>query len=537
MNLNSVFPSAFLTPQSPRAAAVASQHRSGSGGGEGGNANRWSLQQPTSLQAEAISPDGVSVGSGWKADSPGGYASIGEDTGQYNIGSTSAANRPASGVFRQVLQAPEKSRFGISSNSSSSIVEEPVSDYYVPGMTPRSKPQFHPFSTNISHSTPPGGALDSNTRRASVASVGLQKSAFRTEQGHNQTGIPYPDPDPQPYLPSHVRQLSGASFSADSRACHRASESSKLKNTSTRKETSMDDPIFSATTVSTIGGENELLRERSTYTPMSPRRARPQIDGNWASRGGPSYKDKDLATNESNDGYPMEPVDRSFNDVIHPSFKKPVPSRRYKRYHNYQLQDTTYFCHGRLLSGGDNILPFLGSIILLLGLGGLWIGTTGVWVWRDGLGGGGAGAGGKAAVIIFGYVLGVCFGAMMATALRDPGRSFSFNLFFDLMSQTCRSFPVLFCFSTSQVFFPEASIRCLMSVMPTRRDPSCLYPGRSEFAKAQLVRNTAKHAKPTERPEAVTVDYVGIVWRESTIIAHTCITASADGIIRVLSLF
>lgn len=95
--------------------------------------------------------------------------------------------------------------------------------------------------------------------------------------------------------------------------------------------------------------------------------------------------------------------------------------RKYTKLQNQHLQDTHFFFNGRLMTGGDRVWPLLGSIVLLLGLGGLWLGTTGVWIWRDGLGGGGAGRGGKASVIIFGYLMGVCFGAMMATAFRDPG--------------------------------------------------------------------------------------------------------------------
>lgn len=96
-------------------------------------------------------------------------------------------------------------------------------------------------------------------------------------------------------------------------------------------------------------------------------------------------------------------------------------ARKYHRLHKQPMQDTHFFFKGHLMTGGDNIWPLIGSIALILGLGGLWLGTTGVWVWRDGLGAGGASRGGKAAVIIFGYLLGVCFGAMMATAFRDPG--------------------------------------------------------------------------------------------------------------------
>lgn len=99
--------------------------------------------------------------------------------------------------------------------------------------------------------------------------------------------------------------------------------------------------------------------------------------------------------------------------------------RKYKKLEQQQLQDTSFFLRGHLMTGGDNIWPLIGSIVLVLGLGGLWLGTTGVWIWREGLGGGGAGRGGKAAVIIFGYLLGVCFGAMIATAFRDPGELFA----------------------------------------------------------------------------------------------------------------
>lgn len=108
----------------------------------------------------------------------------------------------------------------------------------------------------------------------------------------------------------------------------------------------------------------------------------------------------------------------------HPS-KRLTQTRKYHRLRSQPLQSTYYFCQGRLLTGGDSPLPMIASFILVLGLGGLWLGTTGVWMWRSGLGGGGASAGGKAAVIIFAYILGVCIGSMAATAFRDPGKPFS----------------------------------------------------------------------------------------------------------------
>lgn len=129
-----------------------------------------------------------------------------------------------------------------------------------------------------------------------------------------------------------------------------------------------------------------------------------------------------LAAHENN----AQPQSDLISPTQRPSYPPPPTSqpprtRKYHRLHAQPMQDTHFFLKGHLMTGGDNVWPLIGSIILVLGLGGLWLGTTGVWVWRDGLGGGGASRGGKAAVIIFGYLLGVCFGAMMATAFRDPG--------------------------------------------------------------------------------------------------------------------
>jgi hypothetical protein len=118
---------------------------------------------------------------------------------------------------------------------------------------------------------------------------------------------------------------------------------------------------------------------------------------------------------------PSQPTPNSVPPSTEPYRRKPSSVRKYKRLQAQPLQSTTYFLQGRLITGGDSILPLIGSFVLVLGMGGLWLGTTGVWVWRDGLGAGGAGKGGKAAVIIFAYLFGVCLGSMIATAFRDPG--------------------------------------------------------------------------------------------------------------------
>ncbi len=99
--------------------------------------------------------------------------------------------------------------------------------------------------------------------------------------------------------------------------------------------------------------------------------------------------------------------------------------RNYHRLRQQPLQDTHYLLGGRLVTGGDSPLPFLLSVVLVLGLGGLWLGATGVWMWREGLGGSAqrGAAGGKATVVVFAYLLGIVVSSMLATALRDPGES------------------------------------------------------------------------------------------------------------------
>lgn len=118
---------------------------------------------------------------------------------------------------------------------------------------------------------------------------------------------------------------------------------------------------------------------------------------------------------------PSQPMPNPVPPSTEPYRRRSSSVRKYKRLQAQPLQSTTYFLQGRLITGGDSILPLIGSFVLVLGMGGLWLGTTGVWVWRDGLGGGGAGKGGKAAVIIFAYLFGICIGSMIATAFRDPG--------------------------------------------------------------------------------------------------------------------
>lgn len=97
----------------------------------------------------------------------------------------------------------------------------------------------------------------------------------------------------------------------------------------------------------------------------------------------------------------------------------PTRKQNRKKTYNYQLHDShnTFFLRGKLLTGGDSAIPFIISLALVLGLGGLWLGTTGVWIWREGVGGKG-GRGGVGVVIVFAWVWGVALGGMVGTVSR-----------------------------------------------------------------------------------------------------------------------
>jgi hypothetical protein len=95
--------------------------------------------------------------------------------------------------------------------------------------------------------------------------------------------------------------------------------------------------------------------------------------------------------------------------------QKPTPPSSGVRAHALHPSSTTFFLDGRLMTGGDtHPWPFFLSIFFVLGIGALWIGTTGVYIWTKGVGNDGGG-GGIAVVIIFVYIWLVAIGAMFAT--------------------------------------------------------------------------------------------------------------------------
>ena len=94
-------------------------------------------------------------------------------------------------------------------------------------------------------------------------------------------------------------------------------------------------------------------------------------------------------------------------------------NRRYKKLDNDQMM---WLFGGRAMTGGDNPWSFLLTVVILLGLSGVWLGTTGVWLWQNGAEYGLASGGGIAVVIVFVYLFGLVVSSLLAAAFRDPGK-------------------------------------------------------------------------------------------------------------------
>jgi len=73
---------------------------------------------------------------------------------------------------------------------------------------------------------------------------------------------------------------------------------------------------------------------------------------------------------------------------------------RTKKWKKLDNPQSTWFAGGRLMTGGDNWWSILLTLVIILGLMGVWLGTTGVWIWRRGSEYGLATGGGIAVVIV-----------------------------------------------------------------------------------------------------------------------------------------
>ncbi|KAG9047878.1 Eukaryotic peptide chain release factor GTP-binding subunit [Tulasnella sp. UAMH 9824] len=100
-----------------------------------------------------------------------------------------------------------------------------------------------------------------------------------------------------------------------------------------------------------------------------------------------------------------------------PPYMVPVMSgKSQKPLRNYETHPSRnkFFFNGHILAGGDSALPFIGALVLLLGVAGTWLATTCVFWWHRG-------GGGQAIAAVGAYLILVTLSSMLMTAFRDPG--------------------------------------------------------------------------------------------------------------------
>jgi palmitoyltransferase ZDHHC9/14/18 len=98
-----------------------------------------------------------------------------------------------------------------------------------------------------------------------------------------------------------------------------------------------------------------------------------------------------------------------------------VTTTRQRKYKALENKNTTFLLGGRLMTGGDSPLSFMISLVILFGISGCWVGTTGVWLWKHGTEYGLPKGGGIAIVIVFAYLFGLVVSSLIAASLREPG--------------------------------------------------------------------------------------------------------------------
>jgi len=84
-----------------------------------------------------------------------------------------------------------------------------------------------------------------------------------------------------------------------------------------------------------------------------------------------------------------------------PLHRKQETTKRERRYKSFENPLTTFFLNGHMVTGGDAWYSAILAMVLLLGMAGVWLGTTGVWMWRHGSEYGLAKGGGIAVTIVF----------------------------------------------------------------------------------------------------------------------------------------
>ncbi|CDO73556.1 hypothetical protein BN946_scf185014.g26 [Trametes cinnabarina] len=133
-------------------------------------------------------------------------------------------------------------------------------------------------------------------------------------------------------------------------------------------------------------------------------------------------------TSQGHRKHSLSPLQGSSTSLNHASFMATPPSnmdpplsavpildsRTGKPMRNYQLHPSRnrFFLGGRLLTGGDSPWAFVASLTVVLGITGVWFGTTCVWWWLNES---------PAVAAVGAYMCLLTISSMFATAFRDPG--------------------------------------------------------------------------------------------------------------------
>ncbi|KDQ07259.1 hypothetical protein BOTBODRAFT_180857 [Botryobasidium botryosum FD-172 SS1] len=94
-----------------------------------------------------------------------------------------------------------------------------------------------------------------------------------------------------------------------------------------------------------------------------------------------------------------------------PVLSKSEPRRPLRNYHLISSQNR-FFLNGHIVLGGNTPWPFIGVLVIVFGIAGVWFGTTAVWWWKEES---------PAVAAVGAYLSLLTISSMLMTAMRDPG--------------------------------------------------------------------------------------------------------------------
>ncbi|KAE8537849.1 hypothetical protein D1P53_005910 [Cryptococcus gattii VGV] len=170
-------------------------------------------------------------------------------------------------------------------------------------------------------------------------------------------------------------------------------------------------PSIAATATSREGWDRSL--RRSLATASSPPRPAPMV-----------LSSDNLVRREAEEKPSLTDFKRqshfrtTFERIRHQN-NSSKPNRQ-RKYISFENPLSTFILGGHVLIGGDTWYSMTLVLVLLLGISGVWLGTTGVWMWLHGTEYGLGKGGGIAATIVFVYLFGMTTSSFVVTAFRDP---------------------------------------------------------------------------------------------------------------------